>query len=474
MDVDVVRELYGRGHLIEPDALDFTKANSEKIMHNIAKLDPGRDSVLTLSKLREVAGDTHGDYKILFSYDESFELKGGVEDFLSYFLSRYQKISNFLRNRPELDGVVSINKTRASEREKASLIGIVKEVSATKSGHYLVELEDQTGEVRVLIPKGSECHKLAEEIVYDEVVGLSGRTSKELFFAQDVIFPEVPQVEWPVQSFSTVLISDTHVGSNTFLESAFHNFISWLNGEWGAPQQRALAATVKFVLIAGDLVDGCGVYKGQLKELSIPDIQEQYGRFSQLIADIPSHITVIISPGNHDATREAEPQPPIPTLFASRLHELGNVVMVSNPAYIMLGDVVVLMYHGSSLDSLINAIPSLRKDGYDHPEKAMQLILRKRHLCPIYGESTRIFPETEDSLVIHKVPHILHMGHVHSFGAAVHRGVRIINSGTFQEQTPFQAKIGHHPTPGIVPIIDGAGNIKVIDFKEQDQEPGSS
>jgi DNA polymerase II small subunit len=464
MDIpNLIQSLYQRGHLVEPDAVKFISNNSKKIITYLDGLDPSSTPVITLTHLQKIIEQEKGDVVLLSNYDENFDIKGGVQDFHSYFTSRYQKISNLLRGRPELEGVTSIRNSTSSRMDKISLIGMVTNVSETKSGHYMLELEDQTGKVKVVLPKGSEGHKLGGEIVYEEVVCVSGRSGRDVVFARNVTFPGVPQISWPEQNFSVALISDTHVGSKMFMEDVFINFISWLNGE-GPEEQRKLAKSVKYLLVAGDLVDGCGVYKGQEKELNLPDIKEQYAHFAELISKIRNDIKIIISPGNHDATREAEPQPTIPMMFAQPLYEMSNVVMVSSPSLVKLGGLVVLIYHGSSLDSVINSIPNLRKTGYDEPHKAMMTLLNKRHLNPIYGEATRIFSETDDSLVIKKIPHLLHMGHVHSIGACTHRGVRIVNSGTFQSQTPFQAKIGHHPKPGIVPIIEGSGKITMINF----------
>ena len=460
---NLIQSLYRRGHLIEPDAVDFISNNSNRIIPHLDGLDPASTPVITMSHLQKIMEREAGGVELLSNYEENFDIKGGVEDFHSYFTTRYQKISNILRGRPELEGVTSIRNTNLSRLEELSLIGMVTEISETKAGHYIMELEDQTGSVKVIIPKGSEGHKIAPEIVYDEVVGVSGRSGKEVVFARNVTFPGVPQTNWPEQDFSIAMISDTHVGSRMFMEDVFMNFISWLNGD-GPEEQRELSASVRYLLVAGDLVDGCGVYKGQLKELNLPNIQDQYAKFAELISKIKKEIKIIISPGNHDATREAEPQPAIPRIFAPSLYEIPNVVMVSSPCLLRLGGLTVLLYHGSSLDSVINSIPSLRQVGYDEPHKAMQVLLNKRHLNPIYGEATRIFSETDDGLVIKKVPNLVHMGHVHSVGACVHRGVRIVNSGAFQSQTPFQAKIGHHPTPGIVPIVDSLGKITMVNF----------
>ena len=46
------------------------------------------------------------------------------------------------------------------------------------------------------------------------------------------------------------------------------------------------------------------------------------------------------------------------------------------------------------------------------------------------------------------------MGHLHKNAAMKYRGTLLLNSGTFQERTDFQVRMGHVPTPGIVPILE--------------------
>ena len=97
----------------------------------------------------------------------------------------------------------------------------------------------------------------------------------------------------------------------------------------------------------------------------------------------------------------------------------------------------------------------------------MKLLLKSRHLAPIYGERTPIAPEKRDFLVIERPPDIFHAGHVHVLKCNRHRGTLIVNSGAWQEQTDFQQKMGLIPTPGILPIIDlQTSNISTIDFTQ--------
>jgi DNA polymerase II small subunit len=62
-------------------------------------------------------------------------------------------------------------------------------------------------------------------------------------------------------------------------------------------------------------------------------------------------------------------------------------------------------------------------------------------------------------------PDVVHMGHVHKNGQMIYRGARLINSGTFQERTDFQVRMGHHPSPGIVSVLEAkAGKMHNIGF----------
>ena len=58
-----------------------------------------------------------------------------------------------------------------------------------------------------------------------------------------------------------------------------------------------------------------------------------------MMRDLPSRITIVIGPGNHDVVRAAEPQPAIPPEFVGGLP--GNCIPVENPALISLQGVMV-------------------------------------------------------------------------------------------------------------------------------------
>ncbi len=167
------------------------------------------------------------------------------------------------------------------------------------------------------------------------------------------------------------------------------------------------------------------------------------------MAGLPSRIRIVISPGNHDVVRGAEPQPAIPPQFTGNFPD--NVTFVENPALVNLQGVRVLMYHGRSIDDMISLIPGASDAT---PAPLLDGMLQRRHLAPTYGKRTPIAADRQDHLVIDPVPEVLHTGHIHVVGLTRYRGVIGVNSGTWQSQTAFQRQMNVNPTPAEVVILD--------------------
>ncbi len=271
---------------------------------------------------------------------------------------------------------------------------------------------------------------------------------------KNVIQPDIPS-RVPSTSKKTVyavFLSDLHIGSNKFLEGAFDRFLEWIAGRGVISEDdEEIVRRLKYVVIGGDVVDGVGVFPNQEYELSELDIFKQYEMVYEKLKLVPQHLQMFMIPGNHDATRQALPQPMIPKKYAPSLHELKNLTMLGDPCLFKLNGVSILAYHGRSLDDVLATTPGL---SYEKPEEAMKVLLRARHLAPIFGLRTPIAPELEDHLVIEQVPDIFHAGHVHTVGVDRYKSTLIINSGTWQAQTGYQANLGISPRPGLVPIVN--------------------
>jgi len=372
---------------------------------------------------------------------------GEYQDFVRCFRDRYSRIREMLSGRLNARPIESLKKDIAGR--EISIIGMVMDVRTSAKGNKVVELEDPTGMVTAIFTKGSPGSEELTGLVLDEVIGVTGTTDgKGRFFGKTLLRPDLQaRSSIATGEGGALLLSDFHVGSTYFMEEAWERFIEWIWGETDDPL--GIASKVKYAVIAGDLVDGIGIYPGQEADLSIKDVWEQYERAAELINEIPDRIQIVISPGNHDVVRQAEPQPALPDSLRGLFKK--NVAFVGNPATFRLGGVDWLVYHGRSIDDLVLKIPGL---SYAEPEKAMVEMLKRRHLSPIYGNRVSIAPEVEDLLVIRRPPAVLHCGHVHTVGMTRYKGVTAINSGTWQGQTDFQKKMNLQPTPAIVPYLD--------------------
>ena len=157
------------------------------------------------------------------------------------------------------------------------------------------------------------------------------------------------------------MLSDLHIGSKLFLADDFSRFLAWLNGKLG---DLDIVERIRYVIVAGDIVDGIGVYPGQEFQLSERNLRRQYVVARAFLEQVPKHMKLLIVPGNHDPVRQALPQPAVSADVAGPLYELENAVHLGGPANIKLDGVNFLIYHGRSLDDVIATVPDLT---YDRP-----------------------------------------------------------------------------------------------------------
>jgi DNA polymerase II small subunit len=407
----------------------------------------------------KIASDSPFNFEVIKDASRKSYTNGEIKDLSAYFSSRYHKLKEMLKRKKDLKSPQPIQELE-NIQDVVNVIGMVNDVRNTKNNHKLIEVEDETGTASVLVH--NENHSLfedAERVVKDEVLGVVGTRKGSLIMASQLINPGTPRIEEKEMDFSMVFLSDTHIGSSTFLGDAFDRFIKWINGEFGDEEQKNMANNVRYLILAGDIVDGIGVYPHQDKELVIKDIYEQYAEAARLFCEIDD-IQIIITPGNHDAGRLAEPQPAIPEEYAADLYKLKNVEFISNPSMVNLEGINVLIYHGRSFDDFAMTVKGM---SHQHTELIMKELLEKRHLAPIYGERTPLASEVEDHLVIEEVPHIFHTGHVHINSYKKYKGIHMVNSGTFQSQTEFQKIYNIVPTAAQVPVLHN-GNMKVLKF----------
>ncbi len=438
---------------VHPDVVSYIRKRGDPaLIDRIIAQTPSDAVVVSMQHIPGLKRERDG---IRFSVDAELEViagaagaAGGIAgygDAVHYFRDRYSRLSSLIRSRMTAMPIEALIRSPHRYRDQeCGIIGMVADLRTTAKGHRLVEVEDPTGTIQVLFNKGrDDSFPEAERILPDEVIGVKGRLSNDggLFFAEQLVRPDIPVNHAPFRSDrpgTAVLISDIHVGSGTFLADAWNRFADWLQD-----------ADAQYLLIAGDLVDGIGIYPGQEHELTIRNIYEQYDLCAEMLRDLPSRIRIVVAPGNHDAVRLAEPQPALPPEFTGKFP--SSCTMVENPCLLNLQGIRVLMYHGRSFDDMIGLIPGAC---YERPGEIMEEMLRRRLLAAPYGMRTPIAAAKTDRLVIDPLPEILHTGHVHICGVTKYRGVLAVNTGTWQSQTAFQKQMNIHPTPARAIVVD--------------------
>ncbi len=458
-----------KGFQIHPGAYEILERinveDLERVIKNIVREKSKQNRFLInqndLETFLGIKNDVEleNNYRVLFDPSLNITSAEGIDGYNALFSSRFTKLKKIISNRPEAKMIKPISSIISiKSKEDVFVCGLVVE-RKTERNITKVIMEDTTGRFEGII-FDKDLQKIASSLLVDQflmvriVFGKNGG-----FIIKDIILPDVPEHPRTRSKSETyaVFLSDLHIGSKYFMEKEFESFVSWLS----SPDP--ISRKIRFILVGGDVIDGVGIYPNQDKELVLESVENQLKKFVELIDKIPKYVKIIIMPGNHDPGRRALPQPAIPKKYNDELWNRENFVMVGNPSMISLNGVKVLMFHGQSIDDIVRTTPGL---SYDKPAKVMKHLLQARHLSPIYGSTTPIAPELEDMLTIDEVPDIFHTGHVHVMEMEFYRGVLMLNSGTWQSQTPFQASVGINPIPGVA-IIVNLNNFKVFvkDFK---------
>ena len=501
--IKVLNNLKDKPLVINKNILDLIRANKEFIQLNWSEFDKSRvlfeknkddslyNSFITImgknKGIIEVVEqepeikDQNGfesNVIILKNYQDS-DKKHDVQEFTNYFKLRYNKLKNILISRKELENATSISRILGKyEKEQVSIIGMVNDKRTTKNNNILLNMEDPTGLINVVISKNKhEIFEIANDTMLDEVIGITGKVGDKIIFADNLFYPDLITSnnlkKSDVEEY-VVFSSDMQVGNKLFHEKNFLKFISWLNGEYGNEEMKKIAKKVKYFFIPGDIVEGVGVYPGQEEDLSISDIYKQYDKFIEYINNIRKDIKIIISPGNHDAMRIAEPQPIFDKKIADELNKLGNVYLTTNPALVNIGSTLdfpgfnVLIDHVFSFPYIPEYVESIRKAGrLENPELIMKYLLQRRHLAPSHTSTQYIPNAEEDALFIEKIPDFFISGHLHKTKVANYKNITLMNCSCWVDQTEDQERRGIKPDPCKVILVNlKTRDIKILNFME--------
>ncbi len=447
--VSILEYFHQHGLLVSPEALNFIlDRGMGSMIKNLVSDGVQEAGYIDERTVKSILrGQKKQESQNFEVYLPDIKVNSSVEDFRQMFRSRYQKLSKIISASGSMRGTQNIGSAKKSSGE-IKVVGMVSDISTTRNGHKKVVIEDLEDSVQVILMKNKGL--AGELLLQDEVIGVIGNmsngTGDPVVFANEIVRPDIPYrvIDEQKKEPSYVgSISDIHVGSKTFRESEFKAMINWLKSSEGE------AENLKHLILSGDVVDGIGVYPGQEDDLAILNPIEQYEKLGEYLAEIPEDINVYVMPGNHDSVRLAEPQPQFPDKIRRAFER--NVTLLPNPYTLMLEKKKVLLYHGMSLNDMVELVPGAN---YESIGKAIDEILRRRHLAPKYGGKTPLIPSNNDYHVIEEVPDIFITGHIHSHYIGNYRGVRYVNSSTWQSQTDYQKMMNFSPNPSIMTVFD--------------------
>ncbi len=466
----IIDELLSEGTFF----IDQNAVEKKLLRTKISTLAKG-EAVVQKKRFKPLAKETAAELHILSQYDVTGQSKssGTVQDFLDYFQRKFDLLSAMLRKRHTINPR-PIKRLKAVPKGTAvDVIGMVSRKWVSKNGNIAMQLEDKEAKCIALVLKDDPVlTAAAERIMNDDVIAVKAiKWQQAMLIVKEILRPDLPvrEAKRAERSVAIASISDIHVGSKLFLEKPFNSFLQWLNGKTKSKKEMEKVGRIKYLIVSGDNIDGIGIYPNQFNELNIKDVYEQYEELSKFLTQVPEYIEVMICPGQHDAVRWADPQPAIPEQFAPELHKLSNIHFVGSPSWVSIERLTTMIYHGAALHDLISSVGFLSSE---HPEEAMIEALQRRDLMAAYGMKQPYMPEKEDFMVIRHEPDLVYIGDMHHNAYGSYRGTTVINSGTWQSRTNYQVKLGHVPTPCIVPVLNLAtGKISENHFLHEERVP---
>ncbi|MFX0123792.1 MAG: metallophosphoesterase [Candidatus Hodarchaeota archaeon] len=455
---------------ISDENYQTSKGVKERITESLTQ--PEKVQETTLSALRPFSRVT-----IKLDIPERTSAKPDFSAFRQLFHSRFEQLSNiFMENYDNSDVILEreIREEEISREKSGILIGMVQDTRVLHTNKFVIQLEDpQSGIItNCVMVQDSPSFPEYRDILRDTVIGISGVLPKNFregpitaFWGKDVIRPGFLSKQFKPTSdpHRILFIADLHFGSKYFSRGIFAKLIKFLTLEGLDPIYKTIAKEIDTIIIAGDLVDGVGRFPDQKSQISTHSFQAQYEGLATVLMEIPSHIQILIIPGEHDATQAALPQPAIDRQICQALLAMPNLTSHGNPLRLSLEDLNLLVFHGQGNYELFQ---KHYQKAHSNPSLAIKELLEYRHLYPEYGSYNPLAPFKRDYLVIDEIPDIVISGHLHHAYFEEYKGIKIITCGTFQRDNQRKAQLEGNVSLGIIPILDTAsGNVEMIDLK---------
>lgn len=361
---EILKIFLERGFQLDSKALDFFLKNEDRINEFLEKAgDLKKFPVITLDVIEGVLSEPI-KLEVIKSYEEkSAEIS--VSDISSILNKRYEKIAKILERRLELVNLISIGKI--GSKKNFSIIGMVREKNEYENS---LLIEDRTGEIKVFFEEEDSLRKIVE----DEVIGLVCKKKEENFYAEKVIFPDIPlkkEIKKSEKDLKTIFISDFHLDRE---KNYFEELINFLEKE-----------KFDIVFVLGDVSSNPN------------DIKNFFSSFN-------SKEKIFVT-GEIDKKVDVDAK------------------VFKEFAFLNLEGLIVLVMHGFLLEKYLKNFGNVRD--------MLLEILKKRHLSPTFDVKLCV---NDEILMIDPIPDIFACAHFHNASLTNYKGTTIISTGSFITQ----------------------------------------
>ena len=455
MSNEVIEMFYKKSILLDSESLNIIKSKKDILEYSKKLLQ-----YCEKNRIYKVTTETINSFST--TVKNSVELKIMVNNispegkwekvndaYEKYFNSRYEKIKNIINKKPSMRFTTSIS-TAKKRGGNVAIIAMIYSITADQSDptKNIISMEDPTGFIKGIVNKNVY---EKNPLTTDSIVGIKGSLKQNSNFItiDEIIYPgiEFKNINKTSKPMLVGFLSDIHVGSKHFLSSKWDDLVDFINNP--IPMENGSKEKMEAFFIAGDLVDGVGIYQNQEEDLEILEIEKQYEKLAELIKKINPNIKIYLMPGNHDIVRPVEPQPILPKEIQEIFPE--NCIFISNPSTINIENVKILIYHGRTFDDLVGTIKDMT---YSTPTIGMEYMLKSRSLLAMYGNKTPISPLFSTWDIIDSIPDIFVTGHIHYHEIVNKYNVTFINASTWQSQTAFQKMHNFNPKPCILSLVE--------------------
>lgn len=373
---DIVRKFLTEGYQLAADALEYLAQNPDKVQPfiNIIK-GKGEKPVITKSLIEEVLGGVSPKVRVVKSFAaRGKEISAGeLSDKLS---KRYQKISEILSKRAELQNLMSINRLKDETDQKFSVIGMVREINP---GDRTVVVEDMTGRTSIYI--ADDAAGDFPYLVEDEVIGLVCDTQEWVGKrAIKIVFPDIPlstKISTARSDVFCLFLSDLHIDEPGFQPRSYEKLGEYLNK------------------IKGDVI-----------VFVLGDVSADDEKTKKFLEMFPENFSVMTLTGHTGEEKDNH---------------------LPDPVEVEIDGVKIFLSHGDMFQKYFEKFNT-------SPENMLLQMVKKRHLSPTFGSNPKL---DEEKLLLEEVSDIFVIGHYHDPRILNYKGATMISLGSFVTQPIF-------------------------------------